>query len=264
MKQHRLFGPAILVTAAFIGPGTVVTASRAGSDFGFLLLWAIGFSVLATIVLQEMAARVGIVTGQGLSHVIKAAIERPIFRIGVLGLILIAILIGNSAYQTGNILGAAAGIEAIIPAGNLEHSNNAPAATDSAIAQSDGSSNYRFIIVSLIATVTLAVIWVGRIDLLQKILTVCVALMSCLFLYSAIVSQPQWSKIAAGFIPRIPSGSEWFVIGIIGTTVVPYNLFLHASAAAQQWGKSTASDDTENAIKYSRLDTTLSVILRLN
>jgi manganese transport protein len=91
MKKHRLFGPAILVTAAFIGPGTVVTASRAGSDFGFLLLWAIGFSVLATIVLQEMAARVGIVTGQGLSHVIKAAIDHPIFRITVLGLILIAL-----------------------------------------------------------------------------------------------------------------------------------------------------------------------------
>ena len=261
MNKHRLFGPAILVTAAFIGPGTVVTASRAGSDFGFLLLWAIGFSVLATIVLQEMAARVGIVTGQGLSHVIKAAIDHPIFRITVLGLILIAILIGNSAYQTGNILGAASGIEAIIPAGNSDLSTNASASADSAIGRSDGPASYRFIIVSLIATVTLAVIWVGRIDLLQKILTLCVALMSCLFLYSAIVSQPQWSQIAVGFIPRIPSGSEWFVIGIIGTTVVPYNLFLHTSAAAQQWGKSGTNDDTESAIKYSRLDTTLSVVL---
>ena len=85
--------------------------------------------------------------------------------------------------------------------------------------------------------------------------------MSFLFLYSAIASEPQWSKIAAGLVPRIPTGSEWFVIGIIGTTVVPYNLFLHASAAAQQWGGDSVNDDTTTAIKYSRIDTILSVAL---
>ena len=262
MKKHRLFGPAILVTAAFIGPGTVVTASRAGSDFGFLLLWAIGFSVLATVVLQEMAARVGVVTGQGLSHVIKNAIDNPIFRFGILGLILIAILIGNSAYQTGNILGAAAGLEAIIPVGNSDLSSNPLEGSNATPNQSsDQSLNFKVLIVSLVAAVTLTVIWIGRVDLLQKILTVCVGLMSFLFLYSAIASEPQWSKIAAGFVPRIPTGSEWFVIGIIGTTVVPYNLFLHASAAAQQWGGDSVNDDTTTAIKYSRIDTILSVAL---
>jgi len=262
MKKHRLFGPAILVTAAFIGPGTVVTASRAGSDFGFLLLWAIGFSVLATIVLQEMAARVGVVTGQGLSHVIKNAIKNPIFRFGILGLILIAILIGNSAYQTGNILGAAAGLEAILPAGNSDLSSDAFVSSNATLTESSGpSADFKIMIVCLIAAVTLTVIWIGRVDLLQKILTVCVGLMSCLFLYSAIASEPQWSKIAAGFVPRVPTGSEWFVIGIIGTTVVPYNLFLHASAAAQQWGENSANDDTKTAIKYSRIDTILSVAL---
>ncbi|MCP4777186.1 MAG: divalent metal cation transporter, partial [Planctomycetaceae bacterium] len=160
MKKHRLFGPAILVTAAFIGPGTVVTASRAGSDFGFLLLWAIGFSVLATVVLQEMAARVGVVTGQGLSHVIKNAIDNPIFRFGILGLILIAILIGNSAYQTGNILGAAAGLEAIIPAGNSDSSSTPLEGPNATPNQSSGQSlNFKVLIVSLVAAVTLTVIW---------------------------------------------------------------------------------------------------------
>nr|WP_237712996.1 divalent metal cation transporter [Alishewanella agri] len=65
MSSVFRFGPATLVTAAFIGPGTVVTASLAGANFGYALLWALLFSVLATLILQEMAARLGIVTGRG-------------------------------------------------------------------------------------------------------------------------------------------------------------------------------------------------------
>ncbi len=62
----KLFGPDLLVMAAFIGPGTVATASKAGAHYGFALLWALLFSVMATMVLQEMAARLGLVTGKGL------------------------------------------------------------------------------------------------------------------------------------------------------------------------------------------------------
>ena len=56
----RRFGPGLLVTAAFIGPGSIATASVAGANFGFVLLWALLFSLIATVVLQEMAARLGL------------------------------------------------------------------------------------------------------------------------------------------------------------------------------------------------------------
>ena len=65
------FGPGILVTAAFIGPGTIATASSAGASYGFALLWALMFSVGATIVLQEMAARLGLVTQSGLAEAMR-------------------------------------------------------------------------------------------------------------------------------------------------------------------------------------------------
>ena len=55
----RNLGPGILVTAAFIGPGTITTASAAGAGYGYALVWALLFSVIATAVLQEMAARLG-------------------------------------------------------------------------------------------------------------------------------------------------------------------------------------------------------------
>ena len=64
----RNFGPGLLVAAAFIGPGTIVTASRAGASYGSALLWAVVFSAIATAVLQEMAARVGLVNPQGVER----------------------------------------------------------------------------------------------------------------------------------------------------------------------------------------------------
>ena len=71
-------GPGTLVAAAFIGPGTVTLCTLAGVNYGFHLLWAMLLSILATVVLQEMAARLGIISQKGLSEVIKSEIKHPI------------------------------------------------------------------------------------------------------------------------------------------------------------------------------------------
>ena len=108
--MNRLrFGPGLLVTAAFIGPGTIVTASRAGAGYGVTLLWVILFSVAATAILQDMAARVGLAGRRGLAEAIRDRLKRWI-RVGVLGLITGTILLGNTAFQTGNLIGAALGL----------------------------------------------------------------------------------------------------------------------------------------------------------
>ena len=260
-------GPAVLVTAAFIGPGTVMAASSAGAEYGYVLLWAIAFSVFATIVLQEMAARLGIASGGGLSQAIKTSIKNRLLRFLTLALVLLAIFVGNSAYQTGNILGAAAGVlsmgsedsessEVADVAANLSARQSTPAEA------SDENARNQDIIVFLIGLTALVVIWIGRFDVLQTVLTFLVGLMSVLFIIAAIQSGPDWNRVALGFVPRVPSGSDWIVIGLIGTTVVPYNLFLHASAAAQRWGgDQTALHPTAKAIRSSRLDTIVSVLI---
>ncbi len=66
------FGPGALVAAAFIGPGTVVTASLAGAEFGYALLWALMLSTVICAVLQEMASRIGVITGKGLGENIRS------------------------------------------------------------------------------------------------------------------------------------------------------------------------------------------------
>ena len=69
MKWIKDVGPGVLIAAAFIGPGTVTLCSIAGASFGFSLLWALLLSIIATIVLQEMALRIGLIARRIVSEV---------------------------------------------------------------------------------------------------------------------------------------------------------------------------------------------------
>lgn len=89
-------GPATLVAAAFIGPGTVVTASVAGASFGYALVWALAFAIVATMILQEMSARVGVVTQRGLGENLRTVIERPSLRLPFYILVIAAVVIRNN------------------------------------------------------------------------------------------------------------------------------------------------------------------------
>lgn len=77
MKRLRNLGPGLLVAAAFIGPGTVTTASVAGASTGYALLWALAFSIFATIVLQEMSARLGLISREGLGEALRTTFTTP-------------------------------------------------------------------------------------------------------------------------------------------------------------------------------------------
>ena len=111
-RTHSNLGPGFLVTAAFIGPGTILTASRAGAEFGLSLLWALLFSLGMTFVLQEMALRLGLVKRLALTTILRDAVAQPLFKWGLLVLVGLAIVVGNSAYEGGNLTGAAAGAAA--------------------------------------------------------------------------------------------------------------------------------------------------------
>lgn len=108
-------GPGLLVTAAFIGPGTITTASVAGANFGFALIWTLLFSVVATILLQSMAARLGVATGQDLAQALRAHIQTPLFKSLAIFLVISAIGVGSAAYEAGNLSGASMGLIEIFP-----------------------------------------------------------------------------------------------------------------------------------------------------
>lgn len=231
-------GPGPLVAAAFIGPGTVTLCTVAGVNFGFALLWAMVLSIIATIVLQEMSARLGIISQKGLSEIIRTEIKNPLFRTLAIILILSAIVVGNAAYEAGNISGGVLGLEAVFGHNALDLGSF--------------SMNYFSLTIGIVAFILL---YIGNYKVLEKALVSLVILMSIAFLVTAIMTKPNLSEIFKGvFTLEFPDESILTIIGLIGTTVVPYNLFLHAALVKEKWNK-------ESDLKYARKDTIVAIVL---
>jgi NRAMP (natural resistance-associated macrophage protein)-like metal ion transporter len=230
-------GPGPLVAAAFIGPGTVTLCTLAGVGFGFALLWAMALSIVATIVLQEMSARLGIISQRGLSDVIRTEIKHPILKLFAIVLILSAIVVGNAAYEAGNISGGVLGLESIFGSIGLDIGSF--------------TFNYFSFIIGIVAFILL---YIGNYKVLEKVLVSLVILMSIAFMITATMTKPDLSELFKGFVPRFPDDSILTIIGLIGTTVVPYNLFLHSSLVREKW-------KNKSDLKYAQKDTIVAVVL---
>ena len=238
IKWISEMGPGALVAAAFIGPGTVTVCTIAGAEFGPRLLWALLLSMGLTLLLQEMAARLGLISQKGLAEVVKSRMKQPIVRWLVVGLMLSAIVIGNAAYEAGNISGGAMGLQILW-----------------------GASPFligRFqleIGPLIIGVISFALLYVGRYKVIERVLIGMVILMSVSFLIAAVITRPDILRLVKGLIvPDIPKGSLLTIVGLIGTTVVPYNLFLHAALVKMKWSG-------PEAIPLARRDAFFSILL---
>ncbi|HEX2094138.1 MAG TPA: divalent metal cation transporter [Longimicrobiaceae bacterium] len=199
-----------IIPAAFIGPGTVTTAASAGTRFGYTLLWALVFSTVATVVLQEASARVTVVSGRNLGEAIRDRFGGGVSGWLVLGLVLGAIVLGNAAFEAGNILGASAGA-----------------------ALGTGLSGP--LLPLAIGAVAAGVLWIGTPKTVATLLSLTVAVMGIAFLATALLLQPPAGEVLRGsVVPASPAGTGLLVLGLVGTTVVPYNLFLGSGIAAGQ------------------------------
>lgn len=231
-------GPGPLVAAAFIGPGTVTVCTLAGVSYGYTLLWALALSVVATLVLQEMAARLGVVSQKGLAELLRSELQHPVLRVFVIVLVMGAILIGNTAYEAGNISGGVLGMESLFG----KH----------LIVVGDFEINTYVLIIGLVAFLSL---YIGSYKIIERFLIFLVVLMSLAFLSTAVLTKPDLTQIISGlFKPTIQKKSLLTVIALIGTTVVPYNLFLHASLAKTKWRSA-------DGVKLARRDTFIAVII---
>ena len=231
MKWIRDIGPGALIAAAFIGPGTVTLCTIAGASFGYSLIWAILLSIFSTIVLQEMSLRIGLITKMSLAEVIRINIKSKFINRLFLVLIICSILIGNAAYEAGNITGASLGISAIL---NSE------------------SINYIPIFIGLIAFI---ILYQGNYKILERFLVLLVLIMSISFFITAIMTKPNIESLLNGILsPELNSTNIMVVLGLVGTTVVPYNLFLHSSLVSEKWGSS-------NKLKVARFESFFSILI---
>ncbi|SDL05001.1 Nramp family divalent metal transporter [Lacicoccus qingdaonensis] len=219
IQKLKEIGPGAIITASFIGPGTVTTATRAGAGFGFALLWAVIFAIVATIILQEMVARIGVVTKQGLGENIRELFDNKILKFASVYIIMIAVAIGCAAYISGDLLGTSLGVSYLF----------------------DVPEN---IVAPILGVIILILALTGGYKIVEKLMIFFVILMGIIFVTTMFIAGPDILELLQGaFVPGIPSGSILMVIALIGTTVVPYNFFIHAQTASEKWGDTDKLSD---------------------
>lgn len=209
-----------VISAAFIGPGTVTTCAMAGLRFGPTLLWTLTFSTLGTILLQEAAARVTMASGLSIGELLTKTYGPRIQ--WVMTALFLAVALGCAAYQAGNILGAVSGLSLL-------------------------AAGYPFfspqVLTLLVGTVCVLLLWQGSTRLIANFMGFIVFLMGIAFAYVAASTPTDPAHLLTALVvPSIPDDSMVLVIGLIGTTIVPYNLFLGSgigqtqSLSEMRWG----------------------------
>ena len=215
MKFKLSVGPAALVTAAFIGPGTLTLCIMAGVQHGYSLLWAMLLSTFITIFIQNTAARIAWTTRKGLAKSSLDQVSSPVLKLCLAALLIAAIFIGNAAYEAGNLSGALLGLKGLL-----------------------GTTTFTVygvdVLPLLLGAVVAYLLLKGDLKWLKHLLVAIVVLMSISFLITAALTQPKlWEVLQGLFVPRINTDELLTIIGLLGTTVVPYNLFLHAAMVAE-------------------------------
>ena len=230
-QRSAWLGPGLLISASFIGPGTVTTATVTGASFGFALSWAIVFSIIATIILQEMSARLGLMGKISTGEALRATFESPVAKLLMIALIVTAIGIGGAAYAGGDTTGTA-------------------------LALSDVTSLPVPVLSGIIAAVLVLLLLTGSYKFFERFMTALVIILVGVFLVTAVAVKPDVGALLHGiFVPEVPAGAALTAIALIGTTVVPYNVFLHSNLVQEKWG----DEPQDLAMKKARVDNVVSI-----
>lgn len=230
-RRSGWLGPGLLISASFIGPGTVTTATVTGASFGFALIWAIVFSIVATIILQEMSARLGLMGGLSTGEAMRETFESPVAKLLMIALIVTAIGIGGAAYAGGDTTGTA-------------------------LALSDVTGLSIPVLSCIIVGVIIVLLLTGSYKVIEKFMTALVIILALIFLITAVAVKPDLGAMFKGiFVPGLPDGSVLTAIALIGTTVVPYNIFLHSNLVQEKWG----DEPGELGLRKARVDNIVSI-----
>ena len=221
------------MAAAFIGPGTITMCSIAGAQFKYGLIWALIVSILLTMFIQLTAVRIGLTTKNTLSNLIKDQFQSGLLKYTSILLIISAIFIGNSAYEAGNISGAVMGFELLFAKSFQFNQIN------------------MFSILSGILALPLIIF--GNNKVLEKILIILVLIMSFSFVFTVFIVGIDFNLLlSSSNLFSFSSESILTIAGLIGTTVVPYNIFLHVALVNNRW-KSTKE------LRFANFDTIVSI-----
>jgi len=231
LKRMLAFaGPAYLVSVGYMDPGNWATDLVGGSSFGYRLLWVIVLSNLMAILLQTLAARLGIVAGRDLAQACREAYPKP-----VCNALWVLCEIAIAACDLAEVLGAAIGLKLLF-----------------GLPLIDG--------VLLTALDTILVLWLSRFGIraIEAAILSMIAIMTGCFLVELFFAHPSMREMFFGLTPRLDNTSLYVAVTIVGATVMPHNLYLHSALVqTRRIGKSVA--EKREACRFNLVDSVVAL-----
>jgi manganese transport protein len=227
-------GPAAMVSVGYMDPGNWATDLEGGARFGYQLLWVLLASNLVALVLQTLAARLGIAARMDLAQACRACYGRPV-ALALWLLCEIAII----ACDLAELLGSAIALNLLF---------GIPLAWGALITGLD-----------VMLILMLQHYGVRKLEAVVGVLVLTIG--ACMGL-QIFLARPVWSEVATGLVPRLDGASLFVAIGILGATVMPHNLYLHSSLVQTRLIDRTERGKRE-AMRYNFLDTALALNIAL-
>jgi manganese transport protein len=224
-------GPGFLVTVGFIDPGNWATNIEGGSKFGYELLWVITLSTVMLIVIQNMAAKLGISTGKSLAVNIRERFSRPVS--AFLGL---TIVMACVATDVAELLGGAIGFNLLF-----------------GMPLWSGALLTVFLEVFLIVS--------QRYHRIEAIIMGFLGIIGLCYLVEILIVKPDWAELAPSMVvPNINRSSIYVAMAILGAVVMPHNIFLHSNVIhSRKWGIS--ENEKMALLRYEKFDTLSAMLL---
>ncbi|WP_303722936.1 Nramp family divalent metal transporter [Malonomonas rubra] len=223
-------GPAYLVSVGYMDPGNWATDLEGGSRFGYALIWVILMSNAMAVLLQTLSARLGIVTGKDLAQACRSEYSKPAsYALWILCEIAIA------AMDLAEVLGTILGLNLLF-----------------------GLPLLWGALITLFDTFLLLAIQRLGIRKMEAFIVSLISVIAGGFIVNLFLAKPDWGAAAAGLTPAIPEGSLYIILGIIGATVMPHNLYLHSSLV-QTRKVSRIVDSKEQACRFNLLDSAIAL-----
>jgi manganese transport protein len=224
-------GPGFLVTVGFIDPGNWATNIEGGSKFGYELLWVITLSTMMLIVIQHMAAKLGIATGKSLAVNIRERFSAPVS--AFLG---VSIVLACVATDVAELIGGAIGFNLLF-----------------GIPLWMGALLTVFFEVFLIIS--------QKYHRIETIIMSFLGIIGICYLLEVMIVKPDWAKVAPAIvIPRIDKGSIYVAMAILGAVVMPHNIFLHSNVIhSRKWGISEV--EKKALLLYEKIDTLSAMLM---
>jgi manganese transport protein len=232
-KNGRFFGrmlsfagPAYLVSVGYMDPGNWATDLEGGARFGYQLIWVLLMSNIMAVLLQTLAARMGIVTGRDLAQACRENYPKPVaYALWFLCEIAIA------ACDLAEVLGTAIGLNLLF-----------------------GIPLIYGVVLTGVDTLLFLLIQSYGIRKMEAFILALVSTIGLCFAIEMVLAQPDWGEVVTGFVPKLTNESLYVAIGILGATVMPHNLYLH-SALVQTRAVESTDEGKSQACKFNLLDT---------